>query len=57
MSDDISELFRRDPLLLTRDDIEVMVKKLREARKNFVLSGKAAPKERKAVDLKDLGLL
>lgn len=58
MSDEptLSELFARDPLTLTKEDIDRIIEKMREARKNFVLGGKAAP-VKKAVDLKDLGLV
>lgn len=53
----IAELFARDPLTYTQQDIQTIVEKMREARKNFQLGGKAAAKEPKKVDLKDLGLL
>lgn len=53
----LAELFRRDPLSLTQEDIESIIKKMQEAQKQFNLSGKAAPKATKSYDLKDLGLL
>ena len=53
----IAELFRRDPLSLTDEDIETIIKKMQEAQKQFNLSGKAAPRAAKSLDLKDLGLL
>lgn len=54
----LAELFARDPLTLTREDLDRIIEKLRESRKNFVLGGKTAVKgEKKPVDLKELGLL
>ncbi len=52
----IAELFSRDPFKLSGADIDQMVVFYIEARKTFVLTGKA-PKEAKPVDLKELGLL
>ena len=57
MPDTISELFARDPLSYTKQDVDQIIEHMRAARKNFNLGGKAAVKEKKAVDLKDLGLL
>lgn len=52
----IAELFARDPFKLQSADIDQMIAFYIEARKTFVLTGKA-PKEAKPVDLKELGLI
>lgn len=52
----LAELFSRDPLTLTREDIDKMIEHYREQRKYFKLSGKVAPPTKK-VDLDELGLL
>ncbi len=49
---EIAELFARDPLELTKDDITLIVKKLREQRAQFNLGNKVAGKAKpKASDL------
>lgn len=59
---DISELFDRDPLNLSEQDIEAIVARMREAQAQYELGAKApvAPKPRKSTKtenlLKDLGL-
>lgn len=64
---DLAELYARDPLSLTREDLAVMVLDLREKRVQFNLGDKAAAKAPKPgdkpkmdlgaiLDLKDLGL-
>lgn len=54
---DIAQLFARDPLRHSDDDIRAIVQHFRETRVNFNLTGKAAPKEAKAaVELKREGL-
>lgn len=53
--DTIAELFAKDPLTLTKSDIDRIIEHMREARKNFKLTGKT--QEKKPVDLKELGLL
>lgn len=44
---DISELFSRNPLDLTKDDISLMVAKLRESRKQFNAGNATAGKVKK----------
>lgn len=48
---DITELFARDPLLLTKDDITTIITKMRESRKAFNLgnmkAGSTKPKTEK----------
>lgn len=39
---DMSELFRRDPLSYSKQDIEVIVARFRESRKQFDLGNKRA---------------
>ncbi|HEY9155545.1 MAG TPA: hypothetical protein VIM69_10460 [Opitutaceae bacterium] len=39
---DMSELFRRDPLSYSKQDIEVIVARFRESRKQFELGNKRA---------------
>lgn len=61
---DLAELFLRDPLLLTRDDILGSLPSWRQARQRFNLAGKEAPvkesrvmsAKKKLVDLSLLGL-
>jgi len=61
---DIAELFRRDPLDLTDDDIEKIVEHYRKARAAFNLTSKPTRKTKPKVEvdpnaasvLKDLGL-
>jgi hypothetical protein len=61
---DISELFARDPLKLTNDDISTIVGHYRTARGNFLIGDKKAGttpsrKEKKTpvqLDLKELGI-
>ena len=45
MTDDLAELYARDPAGLTRADIEVIIADLRQARAEFRL-GEKAPKKR-----------
>jgi hypothetical protein len=61
MSTELSELFDRDPLKLTDQDIKLIVARQREAQIQFELGVKApkpkAPKKPASADiLKDLGL-
>lgn len=44
---DIAEIFAKDPLGLTQEDLTLIVKVFREARNSFNLGVKAAPKEKK----------
>lgn len=58
---DIQALFDLDPLKLTKDDLDAIIKKLREQRAGFALGNKTAGKVKKEkvegqLDLKDLGL-
>lgn len=60
---DLAELFARDPLQLTDDNIGEIVKELRAKRENFLLGDKAAAKPPKPssapkikLDLAALGL-
>lgn len=63
---DLSELFARDPLHLTREDLGSIIRELREQRKNFQIGDKAAGKAPKStgparplaatLDLQALGL-
>lgn len=59
---DLSELFDRDPLLMSKQDIIEIVKRTREGQAQFELGAKAptAPKAKKSTKtealLKDLGL-
>jgi len=57
---DITELFARDPLQLTKDDISTIVNKFRESRSAFNLGNKRAGStkpptaaQKKAIELKD----
>lgn len=56
----ISEVMDKDPLLLTNDDLEVLIAYYREKRKIFNVEGpkpaRAKNKEIAAAELKDLGL-
>jgi hypothetical protein len=62
MSTDLSELFERDPLKLTNEDIEVIVTRMRQAQAQYELGAKAPVAERakkpKASEklLKELGI-
>lgn len=59
---DLAELFSRDPMSLTRDDILASLPAWRQARARFNLTGKDAPVKdpvkpsKKLVDLSALGL-
>jgi hypothetical protein len=59
---ELSELFDRDPMLLSEQDIEAIVARIREAQAQYELGAKPAvvaprPKKSKTLDLlKDLGL-
>jgi len=59
---DLSDLFARDPLSLTTEDISTIVARMREAQAQFELGIKAPVAERKtkraagAALLKELGL-
>lgn len=44
MSNDIATIFATDPLKLTREDIDDVIKYYREKRAQFVLEGKAPKK-------------
>lgn len=52
----LDELFSRDPLELSAQDIDSIVSALREQRKKFVLSEQGLGKKPKAIDLKDLDI-
>jgi hypothetical protein len=61
VSTELSELFDRDPLKLTDQDLPVIIQRMREAQAQYELGVKpkapAAPKSSKTKDLlKDLGL-
>jgi len=61
MSDTISELFARDPLSLTKEDLDAIIRYYRDKRAQFALNGdKTAgnPKrlKEKPATLEDLGL-
>lgn len=56
---DIQHLFDLDPLKLTKDHLDEIIKKLREQRASFALGNKTAGKVKKEkidgkLDLKDL---
>jgi hypothetical protein len=60
---DLAELFKRDPLSMSKQDIEQIVEKLRASRMQFVLGDKTAgktaaakPKKAKASAVKPLTL-
>lgn len=60
---DIGELFARDPALLTREDIDEMIKAYREARHQFVMgvtsagaTKKVAAPKPKITNLDDLDI-
>jgi hypothetical protein len=66
---DILELFQRDPLKLTREDLTAMIAKMRQSRSQFALGSmkagstkpptakqKQANELAKTIDLKDLGI-
>lgn len=62
---DIAELFRRDPLKLTTEDLDTIIASLRQARTQFTLAGKTEAKAKPAkaaktplgtLDLSSLGL-
>lgn len=44
---DLAELFNRDPLSLSTQDIDKIIEGFRAARANFNLTGKGAPKATK----------
>ena len=52
----ITELFARDPLKYTKQDIDRLIAHYRKSREHFNRTGKAAKTPEK-VSLKDLGLL
>lgn len=56
---DMSELFRRDPLSYSKQDIEVIVARFRESRKQFDLGNKKAgstkPLTAKQKQIADMG--
>jgi len=61
MSNELSELFDRDPLKLTDPDLEVIIKRMRESQAQFELGvkPKAEPKPKSTKTqnlLKELGL-
>ncbi len=64
MAIDVAELFARDPLSLTTEDIDRIIEEMRQARARFLIGDKKAgkvpePKAKKApvnIDLKDLDL-
>jgi hypothetical protein len=59
MSTDIQELFDRDPLKLTKDDLATIIRTLRERRQQYVagVKGAGSMKEKpKPIDLKALDL-
>lgn len=60
MSNELAELFERDPLSLSELDLDKIVAELREKRKQFNLGAKTAGKMKEAkgpkLDLSDLGL-
>lgn len=57
---DINELFDRDPLQLTKEDLAEIIRVLRERRQQHVLGVKGAgsmkEKEKKPIDLSTLDL-
>jgi hypothetical protein len=57
---DITELFARDPLQLTDQDLDLIIGKLRELRQQYVQNPKpttaAKQPKAKAASLEDLGL-
>lgn len=62
---DVAELFRRDPLKLTTEDLDTIIASLRQARTQFTLAGKTEPKPKAtkqaktplgSLDLSELGL-
>jgi hypothetical protein len=57
MTDDLAELYARDPQQLTRSDIEAIIADLRRARDEFRLGEKAPKKQtRKSTKQIDLDL-
>lgn len=64
MSSELAQLFEKDPLQMSKQDIEAIVKRMREARAAFELGLRAPVAERKTSKtkkssedlLKDLGL-
>lgn len=63
MTDSLAELFSRDPLSYTKQDLETIITRLRAARAQFVLAGKPTNGKKAKADpaaaddlLKDLGL-
>ena len=52
----LSELFARDPLKYSQQDLDRLITYYRDARRVFALTGKGV-KEKQVVDLKDLGIL
>jgi hypothetical protein len=59
MSNDqtLAELFARDPLKLTDQDLDFIIAEYQEKRKLFAATGKAPTATKRPVDLNDLGLL
>ncbi len=60
---DLAELFARDPLTYTRDDLDGIIRHLRDKRQQFLIGDKAAarpPKDaskpKPDINLEDLGL-
>lgn len=50
MSTDIAKLFSEDPLNLTRENIDAIIARYREAQRNFDLGDKTAGKTKKVKD-------
>ena len=58
MSTDVAELFARDPLLHTEEDITAIISEFRKARKSFNLTGTggAKPKSKNKKKADELGI-
>ncbi len=57
MSDTLAELFSRDPLKYSEQDLETIIAEYQEKRQLFMATGKAPTATKRPVDLAGLGLL
>ena len=53
----LSELFARDPLTYTKEDLDRIIQHYRDARREHLATGKGVPAIKPAIDLKGMGIL